>query len=301
MPEEMGMKSIPAVTIINGKDIAAETRAEIKAEVSSFKEETGVAPGLAVVLVGENPASKVYVRNKTRACMDAGIESFQHTLPEDASEERLLSLVAELNAAKDVHGILVQLPLPRHIDPDKMLEAVSPQKDVDGFHPYNMGRLLIGNPLLQPCTPLGIMRLIDSTGVDVSGKEAVVAGRSNIVGKPVALMLLKRNATVTVCHSKTTDLAGKIGDADIVVAAVGIPQFVKGQWVKEGALVIDVGINKMPNGALVGDVEFEAASERAAYITPVPGGVGPMTIVMLLKNTVIAAKALVLGGARKDG
>ena len=219
-----------------------------------------------------------------------GISSTHHKLPESTTQAELLDLIRELNASKEVHGILVQLPLPKHIDEEAILEEISPMKDVDGFHPYNMGRLMIGNPVLQPCTPFGVMRLIDSTGVDLSGKEAVVVGRSNIVGKPMAMMLLKRNATVTVCHSKTKGLPERVRAADVVVAAVGRAEFVKGDWIKKGAIVIDVGINRTSEGRLVGDVDFEGASEHAAFITPVPGGVGPMTIAMLLKNTVEAAK-----------
>lgn len=275
--------------IIDGKKISAEVREELKAEVAKLKEK-GVTPGLAVVLVGENPASQIYVRNKTKACEEVGIKSFQHTLPGAMKEEELLSLIRELNAAKDVHGILVQLPLPAHMDSEAVLDLISPSKDVDGFHPYNMGRLMIGNALLQPCTPYGIMRLLDSTGVDVSGKNAVIIGRSNIVGKPMAMMLLKRNATVTICHSKTTDLPEKVREADILVAAIGRDRFVKGDWIKEGAVIIDVGMNRAPDGKLTGDVDFDAALPKASYITPVPGGVGPMTIAMLLKNTVAAAK-----------
>lgn len=276
--------------IINGKEIAAGIRAKLKAEVDGLKEASGMTPGLAVVLVGENPASKVYVKNKTIASAEAGIKSFQHTLAQDTTEDALLGLIRDLNSSKDVHGILVQLPLPRQINSELILEAISPAKDVDGFHPYNIGRLATGTPLLQPCTPLGIMHLIESTGVDVSGKDAVVVGRSNIVGKPVALMLLQKNATVTVCHSKTTGLEGKTASADIVIAAIGKAKFVKGDWIKQGAVVIDVGINRMPDGSLAGDVDFDGAVKRASFITPVPGGVGPMTIAMLLKNTVDAAK-----------
>lgn len=275
--------------IIDGKKISAEVRAELKAEVAKLKEK-GVTPGLAVVLVGENPASQIYVRNKTKACEEVGIRSFQHTLPGTMKEEELLSLIRDLNASKDVHGILVQLPLPSHMDSEAVLDLISPSKDVDGFHPYNMGRLMIGNALLQPCTPYGIMRLLDSTGVDASGKNAVIIGRSNIVGKPMAMMLLKRNATVTICHSKTKDLREKVREADILVAAIGRDRFVKGDWIKEGAVVIDVGMNRSPDGKLTGDVDFDAASLKASYITPVPGGVGPMTIAMLLKNTVAAAR-----------
>lgn len=277
-------------SIINGKEIAAQVRSELKAEIELLKNQKGVTPGLAVVLVGENPASKVYVRNKGKACEEVGIRSFQHTLPEGTAQEELLRLISRLNNSKDVHGILVQLPLPKHINEEAVLELISPQKDVDGFHPYNMGRLMIGNPLLQPCTPFGVMRLLDSTGIDISGKEAVVVGRSNIVGKPMAMMLLKRNATVTICHSRTKDLVEKVRSADIIIAAIGKAEFIKGGWVKEGAVVIDVGINRTPDGRLVGDVDFNEVSSKASFITPVPGGVGPMTIAMLLKNTVEAAK-----------
>jgi len=277
-------------TIINGREIAAQVRAELKSEISLLKEKTGLTPGLAVVLVGDDPASRVYVRNKGKACEEVGIRSFQHTLPADIREEELLGLIRGLNGSKEVSGILVQLPLPSHIDEETVLEAVSPQKDVDGFHPYNVGRLTIGRPLLQPCTPCGVMRMLESAGVDPSGKDAVVVGRSNIVGKPMALMLLHRNATVTICHSKTRDIARKVKAADIIVAAVGRAGFIKGDWVKEGAVVIDVGMNRGADGKLTGDVDFEEASKRASLITPVPGGVGPMTIAMLLKNTVEAAK-----------
>jgi len=275
--------------IINGKEIAAQVRAELRSEIQALKEKTGVTPGLTVVLVGENPASLVYVRNKIKACEEVGINSVQHKLPETVTHEELLGLIRHLNASKAVHGILVQLPLPKQINEEEILEEISPSKDVDGFHPYNVGRLMIGNPVLQPCTPYGVMRLLDSTGVDLSGKDAVVVGRSNIVGKPMAMMLLKRNATVTVCHSKTKDLVERVKKADILVAAIGRAEFIKGEWVKEGAVVIDVGMNRTMEGRLVGDVDFEGASERASFITPVPGGVGPMTIAMLLKNTVVAA------------
>lgn len=276
--------------IINGKEIAAEVRRELKAEIAALREKTGITPGLTVVLVGENPASQVYVRNKVKACEEVGIKSVQHTLPATITQAELLKLIDGLNKAKDVHGILIQLPLPKQINEEKVLEAISPDKDVDCFHPYNVGRLMIGNPVLQPCTPFGVMRLLDSTGVDLSGKEAVVVGRSNIVGKPMAMMLLKRSATVTICHSRTKHLAEKVKGADIVIAAIGKAQFIKGDWIKPGAIVIDVGMNRSLEGKLVGDVDFEAASERASFITPVPGGVGPMTIAMLLRNTVEAAK-----------
>src|SRR3990172_6436678 len=284
------MENVKTARIINGKEIAAQVRAELKSEIQALKESSGVTPGLTVVLVGENPASVVYVRNKAKACEEVGIRSTQHKMPGTTTQAELLKLIKELNASKEVHGILVQLPLPKQINEEAILEEISPLKDVDGFHPYNMGRLMIGNPLLQPCTPFGVMRLIDSTGVDLAGKEAVVVGRSNIVGKPMAMMLLRRNATVTIWHSKTKDLADRIAKADVVVAAVGRAEFVKGDWIKEGAVVIDVGINRTPEGKLVGDVDFEGASLRAGFITPVPGGVGPMTIAMLLKNTVEAAK-----------
>ncbi|MBI1912359.1 MAG: bifunctional methylenetetrahydrofolate dehydrogenase/methenyltetrahydrofolate cyclohydrolase FolD [Deltaproteobacteria bacterium] len=284
------MEKVNSANIINGKEIAAQVREELRAEIKDLKEKHGLTPGLTVVLVGENPASKVYVRNKGKACEEVGIRSVQHTLSDTTTEEELLKLIEELNNDKDVHGILVQLPLPKHINEEKVLELISPKKDVDGFHPYNMGRLMVGNPLLQPCTPFGVMRLLESTGIDITGKDAVIIGRSNIVGKPQAMMLLRRNATVTICHSKTKDLVDKVKSADIVVAAIGRAQFVKGEWIKEGAVVIDVGINRNEEGKLVGDVDFEGASQKASYITPVPGGVGPMTIAMLLKNTVEAAK-----------
>ncbi|MFA4875058.1 MAG: bifunctional methylenetetrahydrofolate dehydrogenase/methenyltetrahydrofolate cyclohydrolase FolD [bacterium] len=277
--------------IIDGKHLAAQIRDKLAQEVVDLVAR-GVAPGLAVVLIGQNPASQVYVRNKRAACEKAGIASFSHDLPESASEDELLSLIELLNRNPAIHGILVQLPLPGHIDEKRVIRAIAPEKDVDGFHPYNVGLLSIGEPCLAPCTPSGIMSLIDSTGVNIAGARATVIGRSNIVGKPVALMLLARSATVTICHSKTRDIAEEIRRSDIVVAAVGRPAFVKGEWIKPGAVVIDVGINRLPSGRLAGDVEFEEAAKRAAAITPVPGGVGPMTIAMLLKNTVEAAKKL---------
>lgn len=277
--------------IINGKEIALKVKADLKADVEALKREAGVSPCLAVVLVGENPASKVYVRNKAKASEDIGIKFLLHAMPLDTKEETLLGLISTLNDARDVHGIIVQLPLPQHMNPDSLLEAIDPKKDVDGFHPYNMGRLVAGSPCMQPCTPLGVMGLIDSTGVDLSGKEAVIAGRSNIVGKPMAMMLLKRNATVTICHSRTLDLPACISRADLVVAAIGRERFIKGEWIRPGAIVIDVGINRTAEGGLAGDVDFEGALKRASFITPVPGGVGPMTVAMLLKNTVAAAKA----------
>jgi len=277
--------------IIDGKQIAKDVREGLKAEVSDFQERTGLKVGLSVILVGEDSASKVYVRNKHKACKDVGIISFEHILPAETSEEELLALIEKNNVDPAVNGILVQLPLPDHMNKDRVLEAISPAKDVDGFHPYNIGKLVTGTPLFEPCTPLGIMTLIDSTGIDIEGKDAVIVGRSNIVGKPMAFMLLKRNATVTICHSRTADLAGKVKGADIVVAAVGVLEMVKGEWIKEGAVVIDVGMNRNAEGKLAGDVDFEGAKLNASHITPVPGGVGPMTIAMLLKNTVISARA----------
>jgi len=276
--------------IIDGKTIAAGIREEVRVEVDRLKREKGITPALAVILVGDNPASRIYVKNKGKASSEAGIRSIEHILPQDAKEKEILSLISRLNNDPSVHGILVQLPLPAHIDEHSIVEAVSPQKDVDGFHPYNIGRLVTGRPTFEPCTPKGIMKLLDATGVPLSGKEAIVIGRSNIVGKPLALMLLKRDSTVTICHSKTENLPEKIHSSDIVIAAIGKAGFVKGEWIKQGAVVIDVGINRTDKG-LVGDVEFREAGKRASYITPVPGGVGPMTIAMLLSNTVEAVKS----------
>ncbi|ABQ25373.1 bifunctional methylenetetrahydrofolate dehydrogenase/methenyltetrahydrofolate cyclohydrolase FolD [Geotalea uraniireducens] len=275
--------------IIDGKAIAAKIRGEITAEVAKLASK-GVTPGLAVVLVGEDPASKVYVSMKEKACKDVGIFSDEYKLPVDTSEADLLLLIHKLNSDPKIHGILIQLPLPKQIDTEKVLEAISPEKDADGFHPYNVGRLVIGKPLFQPCTPYGVMVMLKEAGVELAGKEVVVVGRSNIVGKPVAFMCLQQNATVTLCHSKTRDLAAKVGMADVVIAAVGQPEMIKGAWIKEGAVVIDVGVNRVGEKKLVGDVEFDAAAERASAITPVPGGVGPMTITMLLYNTLEAAK-----------
>ncbi len=274
--------------ILDGKRLAAEIKADVK-ERTALLRQRGVTPGLAVVLVGEDPASKVYVGQKEKGCLEAGFASFLHRLPELTSQGELLALIERLNSDRTVHGILVQLPLPGQIDPDTVLAAIRPDKDVDGFHPVNMGRLVAGLPASEPCTPKGIMRLLKSTGLPLSGKEAVVIGRSNIVGKPVALMLLAESATVTICHSRTEDLAAHARRADILVAAVGKPRFVTGDMVKEGAIVVDVGINRLEEG-LVGDVDYEPAAERASWITPVPGGVGPMTIAMLLENTLEQAE-----------
>ncbi len=278
--------------IIDGKAIAAKIRGEIANDVKTLAGQ-GIQPGLAVVLVGEDPASKVYVSMKEKACQAVGIFSDEHKLPAETSEAELLALIDKLNHDPRIHGILVQLPLPKQIDTEKVLEAISPSKDADGFHPYNVGRLMIGKPLFQPCTPYGVMIMLKETGIDLKGKEVVVVGRSNIVGKPVALMCLQQHATVTICHSRTRDLAAKVGQADILIAAVGVPEMIKGAWIKPGAVVIDVGVNRVGDKKLVGDVEYAAACERASAITPVPGGVGPMTITMLLYNTVESAKRTV--------
>jgi len=273
--------------IIDGKAISAARRAALATRVAEAKS-SGLTPGLAVVIVGEDPASQVYVRNKQQGCAEVGMYSEEHALPADTSQAELLALVSDLNRRDEIHGILVQLPLPGHIDEDAVLEAIDPGKDVDGFHPVNVGRLVVGKEALRPCTPHGCMVLLEESGVDLTGKEAVVVGRSNIVGKPVALMLLEKHATVTVCHSRTADLPSVVRRADVVVVAVGRPEMVTGEWLKPGAVVIDVGINRTEKG-LVGDVDFESASQVASAITPVPGGVGPMTIAMLLENTLTAA------------
>ena len=275
--------------VIDGKAIAAKIRAELKVSVAELKTK-GIVPGLAVVLVGEDPASKVYVSMKEKACADVGIFSDEHKLPVETSEKELLELIARLNADPKINGILVQLPLPKQINTEKVLEAISPDKDVDGFHPYNVGRLMVGKPTFQPCTPYGVMVMLKEIGLDLTGKNVVVVGRSNIVGKPIAMMCLQQHATVTVCHSRTKNLAEVVKGADVVIAAVGVPEMIKGEWIKEGAVVIDVGVNRVGDKKLVGDVEYAAAAERASAITPVPGGVGPMTITMLLYNTVKSAK-----------
>lgn len=277
-------------TIIDGKAVAKGVQKQIKEEVEGLERRWGIAPGLGVVLVGDDPGSHIYVRNKEKACKEVGIKSYEHLLPATISEKDLLSVVHQLNKDKNVHGILVQLPLPAHIRAEKILEAISPHKDVDGFHPVSQGALLLGGEGFRPCTPMGIMRLLESTGCELKGKNAVVVGRSNIVGKPVALMLLEKHATVTICHSRTASLRDEVGRADILVVAIGKASLVRGDWIKPGAVVIDVGVNRLPSGKLCGDVEFESAKERASFITPVPGGVGPMTICMLLFNTLKAAK-----------
>jgi methylenetetrahydrofolate dehydrogenase (NADP+)/methenyltetrahydrofolate cyclohydrolase len=275
--------------IIDGKAIAQEVRAEWKLRADALKAR-GVTPGLAVIIVGEDPASKVYVGNKVKACAELGLHSEHIALSADTSEAALLAEIAALNANPAIHGILVQLPVPRHIDSNKVLQAISPDKDVDGFHPMNVGALVTGNMRFAPCTPYGSMKLLEKAGVEIEGKHAVVIGRSNIVGKPMALMLLQKNATVTICTSKTVDLAKYTRDADILVVATGKAQMITGDMIKPGAAVIDVGINRLPNGKLVGDVDFDSAKEVAGCITPVPGGVGPMTITMLVANTVQAAE-----------
>jgi methylenetetrahydrofolate dehydrogenase (NADP+) / methenyltetrahydrofolate cyclohydrolase len=277
-------------SIIDGKAVAKEVQKQIKEEVDGLERRWGLVPGLAVVLVGDDPGSHIYVRNKEKACKEVGIKSFEHLLPATISEKELLALVHQLNKDKNVHGILVQLPLPPHIRAERILEAVSPHKDIDGFHPMSQGMLLLGGQGFRPCTPLGIMKLLESAGCDPKGKNAVVVGRSAIVGKPVVLLLLEKHATVTICHSRTASLRDEVGRADILVVAIGKPRLVRGDWVKPGAVVIDVGVNRLPNGKLCGDVEFEVAKDRASAITPVPGGVGPMTICMLLHNTLKAAK-----------
>ncbi len=270
--------------IIDGKAISAKVKEEVKAEVAR----DGLNVGLAVVIVGDDPASRVYVNNKKKACEFCGIKSFEYALPAETTEKELLELVDTLNADKNVNGILVQLPLPGHLDEKKVIERISPLKDVDAFHESNVGKIMIGNYAFLPCTPAGCMELIHSTGTDVSGKNCVVIGRSNIVGKPMAMLLLHENGTVTICHSKTKDLASICARADILIAAVGRPNFVTADMVKPGAVVIDVGINRLDTGKLCGDVKFDEVSEKAGYITPVPGGVGPMTIAMLMRNTVTA-------------
>jgi bifunctional protein folD len=278
-----------AAQLIDGKKISQQ-RIEAVAQAVKARQGKGLhTPCLAVVLVGDDPASAVYVRNKKLACQKSGIESRSYELPSETTQDDLLKLVDELNGDPAVDGILVQLPLPAHIDSQAVLERIEPHKDVDGFHPYNVGRLVVKMPLMRPCTPKGVMTLLEAYGIDPKGKKAVVVGASNIVGRPQALELLLSRATVTICHSATQNLADEVAAADILVVGVGIPNFVKGEWVKPGAVVIDVGINRLDDGSLCGDVEFDVAKERASMITPVPGGVGPMTIATLLENTVHAA------------
>ena len=275
--------------LIDGKLVSAEERKKIAAEVEQLKAD-GYTPGLAVIIVGEDPASKVYVRNKSKACDEVGVYSEVYELPESTTEEELLALVNKLNADDKINGILVQLPLPKHLSDERVIAEISPEKDVDAFHTINVGKIMLGDYDFLPCTPAGVMVLLEHYGIDVSGKECVVVGRSNIVGKPQAMLLLHANGTVTVCHSRTKDLAEVTRRADILVVAIGKADFITGDMVKEGAVVIDVGMNRREDGKLTGDVDFESVEPKASYITPVPGGVGPMTITMLMKNTLTAAK-----------
>lgn len=275
--------------IIDGKLISQQVKDRVKDEVAKLREK-GIVPGLAVIIVGEDPASQIYVRNKERACEAVGIASFKYALSADTTQEELLNLVKKLNEDDRVNGILCQLPLPSHLDETAVINAIVPEKDVDAFHPQNVGKIMIGDYAFLPCTPAGVMELIRSTGTDIKGKECVVIGRSNIVGKPMAMLLLHESGTVTVCHSKTADLKSECLRADILVAAVGVPKLITGDMIKEGAVVIDVGMNRDENGKLCGDVDFESCKDKASYITPVPGGVGPMTIAELMQNTLTAAK-----------
>ncbi|WP_295078170.1 bifunctional methylenetetrahydrofolate dehydrogenase/methenyltetrahydrofolate cyclohydrolase FolD [Ruminococcus sp.] len=276
--------------IIDGKAVSAAVKQEVADEAAKLREEKGLRVGLAVVIVGNNPASRVYVNNKKKACEAVGFQSYEYALEESTTQEQLLDLVNVLNRDTRVNGILVQLPLPKHIDEKAIINAISPEKDVDAFHPINVGKIMIGDYSFLPCTPAGVMRLIESTGTDITGKQCVVIGRSNIVGKPQAMLLLQKNGTVTICHSKTKNLKEVCLGADILVVAIGKANFVTGDMIKEGAVVIDVGMNRLDNGKLCGDVDFESAEKKASFITPVPGGVGPMTIAMLMKNTLTAAK-----------
>ena len=275
--------------IIDGKALAKKKQNQIKEKAITFKAANGRPPGIAVILVGDDPASTIYVRNKKQACEKTGVRSYDHHPAADITQRELLDLIERLNDDSNVDGILVQLPLPSHLNEKEILLKIDPGKDVDGFHPYNLGRLFMGNPVLMPCTPRGIMYMLQEYGASIDGKDAIIIGRSNIVGKPMAIMLMMAHATVSIAHSHTRDLARKISGSDIVVAAIGKPHMIKGDWIKEDAVVIDVGMNRTEKG-LVGDVEFDQAKKRASLITPVPGGVGPMTITMLLENTLIAAK-----------
>ena len=276
--------------IIDGNKIAQDIRSEVRQKTLELRQQRNITPGLAVVLVGDDPASQVYVGRKAKACAEVGFLSREYKLPADTEEKKLLKIIKKLNKDELVHGILVQLPLPKHISTENIIAAINPDKDVDGFHPYNVGGLVTGTPLFVPCTPRGIMELISRSGIDLTGKEAVVVGRSNIVGKPMAFLLLAQNATVTMCHSRTKDLPSVTRRADVLIAAIGKPRMIKADMVKEGAVIIDVGVNRLENGKLAGDVDFDEVAPRASYITPVPGGVGPMTIAMLMKNTLDAAR-----------
>lgn len=276
--------------IINGKEISASVKERIRLETEKLFNETGVKPGLAVIIVGDDPASRIYVNNKKKACTDIGFNSWEYALPAETAEAELLELINKLNADPSVHGILCQLPLPKHLDEKTVINAIDPKKDVDAFHPVNVGKIMIGDYDFLPCTPAGVMELIHSTGVSVSGKKCVVVGRSNIVGKPMAMLLLHESGTVTICHSRTKDLAAECREADILVVATGVAKMVKGDMVKEGAVVIDVGMDRDENGKLCGDVDFDSVAPKASFITPVPGGVGPMTIAMLMSNTLTACR-----------
>lgn len=276
--------------IIDGKAVSAQVRAEVSKETEALKNEKGITVGLAVVIVGDDPASRVYVNNKKKACANVGFYSEEYALPAETTQEELLSLVEKLNKKPDINGILVQLPLPKHLDEKAVIEAIDPKKDVDAFHASNVGKIMIGDYDFLPCTPAGVMELLASQNIQIEGKSCVVIGRSNIVGKPMAMLLLHKNGTVTICHSRTKNLKEECLKADILVAAVGIPKFVKGDMVKDGAVVIDVGMDRDENGKLCGDVDFAEVEPKASYITPVPGGVGPMTIAMLMKNTLMAAR-----------
>lgn len=283
--------------IIDGKEIARQTREEIKADVAAFIAETGVTPGLAVIIVGENPASQVYVRNKNKACIEAGMNSWVIEMPESTTQPELMAEIERLKADPAVHGILVQLPLPKGLDEAEVIAAIPPEKDVDAFHVVNTGRIMLGDYDFLPCTPAGVMKMLEHEGIDPAGKECVVVGRSNIVGKPQAMLLLQKNGTVTICHSRTKDLATVTRRADILVVAIGKADFITGDMVKEGAVVIDVGMNRREDGKLTGDVDFATVEPKASAITPVPGGVGPMTITMLLRNTLTAAQKSVNSNA----
>ncbi len=280
--------------IIDGKLVSSSTRCDIARGIDEFKSKFGYAPGLAVILVGDDPASAVYVRNKHKGCLEVGITSYEIRMPADTPEAQLLEKIDELNSDPSVHGILVQLPLPKHIDENKVIDRIDPKKDVDAFHPENVGKIMLGKYDFLPCTPAGIMKLLEFYNIDLTGKECVVIGRSNIVGKPMALLMLEKNGTVTICHSRTKNLSEVTRRADVLVVAIGKPEFLTADMVKDGAVVIDVGINRTAEGKLVGDVAFAEVSNKASYITPVPGGVGPMTITMLLKNTLTAAEKLAL-------
>lgn len=287
-----------AARLIDGKILSQAVRDQIAKDTAALLAESGVTPGLAAILVGDDPASQLYVKNKHKACEAVGIHVADHKLPASTSQADLLALLDKINDDPLIHGILVQLPLPKHMDSALILNAVLPEKDADGFHPYNIGRLVEGHPIFEACTPRGVIKMIESTGVGIAGKRAVVVGRSNIVGKPVALMLLHRHATVTICHSRTTDLAAVCREAEILVVAIGKAKFVTADMVRDGAVVVDVGVNRIEDGKFIGDVDFDPVSKKAGWISPVPGGVGPMTIAMLLQNTLESAQRSVARGGR---